>query len=132
MGIVKDIIDAGKDLFRNTSNVADKVGKYNKKSFARGANDQTFQFPCIISDTIPIDMASTITRNLDRVYASFVQIYLSANGVVDLNYIRNPRQFVAQYKTNFSLESTNDFTDEEVEIMESVNKHYNVFYNGKP
>lgn len=132
MGIVKDIIDAGKDLFRNTSNVADKVGKYNKKSFARGANDQTFQFPCIISDTIPIDMASTITRNLDRVYASFVQIYLSANGVVDLNYIRNPRQFVAQYKTNFSLESTNDFTDEEVEIMESVNEHYNVFYNGKP
>ena len=97
MGIVKDIVDTGKEIFRNISNADDKINKVNKKSFARGANDQTFQFPCIISDSIPIDMASTITRNLDRVYASFVQIYLSANGVVDLNYIRNPRQFVQQY-----------------------------------
>lgn len=134
MGILGDVINLGKNIFRNTSKAADTLGKYNKKSFARGANDQTFQFPCIISDTIPIDMASTITRNLDRVYASFVQIYLSANGVVDLNYIRNPRQFVAQYKTNFSLESTddNDFTEDEMDIIESVSDHYKVFYDGRP
>ena len=62
MGIVKDIIDTGKEIFRNISNADDKINKVNKKSFARGANDQTFQFPCIISDSIPIDMASTITR----------------------------------------------------------------------
>ena len=77
-------------------------------------------------------MASTITKNLDRVYASFVQLYLSANGVVDLNYIRNPRQFVAQYKTNFSLESTNDFTDNELSLLESVDDRYKDFYNGEP
>ena len=72
-------------------------------------------------------MASTITRNLDRVYASFVQIYLSANGVVDLNYIRNPRQFVAQYKTNFSLESTddNDFTSFRAKDIDSFVEWYN-------
>ena len=131
MGIVKDIIDTGKEIFRNISNADDKINKVNKKSFARGANDQTFQFPCIISDSIPIDMASTITRNLDRVYASFVQIYLSANGVVDLNYIRNPRQFVQQYKTNFSLESADSYNEEDV-ILESVREHYKDFYNGEP
>lgn len=132
MGILNDVVTVGKNFFRTASQAGDTFGKYNKKSFARGANDQTFQFPCIISDTIPIDMASTITKNLDRVYASFVQLYLSANGVVDLNYIRNPRQFVAQYKTNFSLESTNDFTDSELSLLESVDNRYKDFYNGEP
>lgn len=132
MGIVKDIVDTTKSLLTKASELGDKANKVNRKSFARGANDQTFQFPCIISDSIPIDMATTITRNLDRVYASFVQLYLSANGVVDLNYIRNPRQFVAQYKTNFSLESADEFTDEERELFESVNEYYKDFYNGEP
>lgn len=133
MGIVKDVIDFGKEIFRKTSTIEDKFSKVNKQSFAKGANDQTFQFPCIVSDSIPIDMATTITRNLDRVYASFVQIYLSANGVIDLNYIKNPRQFVQQYKTNFSLESTNDLYNEvEKCIVESVHDYYKDFYNGEP
>ena len=49
------------------------------KSFAKGAMDGTLQFPCLISDSIPIDMASTIARTLERTYASFVQVYLSLN-----------------------------------------------------
>lgn len=133
MGIVKDIIDTAKNVFQKTSDISDKVSKYNKRSFARGANEQTFQFPCMISDSIPIDMATTITRNLDRVYASFVQIYLSANGVIDLNYIRNPRQFVAQYQNMFNLESANDgFTESEQNLLNMQEDYYKEFYNGKP
>lgn len=133
MSILKDIIDTGKDIFRTTSDIDDKVTKVNHQSFAKGANDQTFQFPCIVTESIPIDMATTIVRNLDRVYASFVQIYLSANGVVDLNYVKNPRQFVQRYKTNFKLESADDmYSESEKEIVESVRDYYKEFYNGEP
>ena len=99
MGILSDIYNTTKDVLRNVATVGDVVSKKNTKSFARGANEQTIQFPCIISDSIPIDMSTTIARNLDRVYASFTQIYLSANGVIDLNYIKNPRQFIAQFQS---------------------------------
>ena len=134
MGILSDIYNTTKDVLRNVATVGDVVSKKNTKSFARGANEQTIQFPCIISDSIPIDMSTTIARNLDRVYASFTQIYLSANGVIDLNYIKNPRQFIAQYQNNFSLESVDDdlYSESEKEVIDSVINHYKDFYNGEP
>ena len=92
-------------LLQKTASAGDKLDKVSRKSFAKGANEQTFQFPCMISDSCPVPFASTVTRNLDRLYASFVQIYLSANGIIDLNYIKNPRQFINQYQSHFKLES---------------------------
>ena len=41
------------------------------KSITKGALDGTMQFPCLIPDSIPIDMATTIARMLERVYAPF-------------------------------------------------------------
>lgn len=118
MGIVKDIADEVKSLFQFTSTATDKLGKVNRTSFARGANEQTFHFPCLMAESAPVNMSSTMVRNLDRMYASFVQIYLSANGIVDLNYIKNPRQFINQYQSQFKLESTEEEDEELTEMME--------------
>lgn len=76
------------------------------KSFAKGAMDGTLQFPCLISDSIPIDMASTISRTLERNYAGFVQIFLSHNNTVNIANVRNPSEFLKQYHKNIRLEST--------------------------
>ena len=102
------IIDDIKQALRLASDATHKVDSVRRRSIARGANDQTFQFPCIISDSIPIDKAATLSRNLDRLYASWVQIYLSGIGIIDLNYVKNPRQFINMYQTNFNLESADD------------------------
>ena len=109
--ITVSIIEEIKQALRFASDTTNKVDKIRRRSIARGANDQTFQFPCIISDSVPIDKAATLTRNLDRLYASWVQIYLSGIGIIDLNYVKNPRQFINMYQTNFNLESATD--DEE-------------------
>lgn len=77
------------------------------KSFARGAMDGTLQFPCLISDAIPIDMASTIGRTLERNYAGLVQIFLSHNNTVNIANVKNPSEFLKQYHKNIRLESTN-------------------------
>ena len=106
------IIEEIKQALRFASDATNKVDKIRRRSIARGANDQTFQFPCIISDSVPIDKAATLSRNLDRLYASWVQIYLSGIGIIDLNYIKNPRQFINMYQTNFNLESATDDEDD--------------------
>lgn len=117
MAILKEITDDLKQVLRGIATAGNAVNKASRKSFARGANEQSFQFPCLISSSSPVDMASTMVRNLDRLYASFVQIYLSGEGIIDLNYIKNPRQFIAQYQSQFSLENSID--DEEIdEFME--------------
>ena len=96
-----DIIENIKSVLRAAADLGDKFDKFNVKSVARGANDQSFQFPCLIDDTVPVEFATTITKNLDRLYASWTQIYLSSIGFIDLNYIKNPKQFVAKYQPKF-------------------------------
>lgn len=125
MGILKDLTDDIKLALRTIASTGDKIDKASRKSFARGASEQTFQFPCLVSSSTPVPMAATMVRNLDPVYASFVQIYLSANGIIDLNYIKNPRQFIAQYQSQFNFESVN----EDDEILDEFEEAYSEFTN---
>ena len=66
--------------------------KINTKSVARGAKDSTFQFPVLISDSAPIDMANTMARTLDQVYASFTQTWLSEGLRWIISFIYEPRK----------------------------------------
>lgn len=119
MSIYKEITDDIKAILRQVATGGNIINKMRPKSFAKGANEQTFQFPCLVSASAPVNMAATMVRNLDPVYASFVQIYLSSNGIIDLNYIKNPRQFIAQYQSQFNLESTEEY-DEEISEFEEA------------
>lgn len=127
MSIVNDIADQVKNVLSFTSDVGNVLDKNSSKSFARGAQEQTFFFPAMVSNSCPVNMAATCVRHLDRMYASFVQIYLSANGIIDLNYIKNPRQFINQYQSQMKLESSNDNDDELEELMEG---YKDVLYAG--
>jgi hypothetical protein len=103
-----DIIESIKSALRAAADVGDKFDNFNTRSVARGANEQSFLFPCIMDNSVPVDFATTLDRNLDRLYASWTQIYLSSIGFIDLNYIKNPRQFIAKYQPKFRLESADD------------------------
>lgn len=116
-----DIIENIKSVLRAAADLGDKFDKFNVKSVARGANDQSFQFPCLIDDTVPVEFATTITKNLDRLYASWTQIYLSSIGFIDLNYIKNPKQFVAKYQPKFRLED-GDEDDEISDFLEACDQ----------
>lgn len=100
-----DIIENIKSALRLGAEVGDRFDKFNVRSVARGASEQTMTFQACIDNTVPVNFATVLTKNLDRVYASWTQIYLSSVGCIDLNYIKNPRQFIAQYQPNWKFES---------------------------
>ena len=79
--------------------------KLNTKSVARGANDATFQFPILISNTIPIDMASTIARTMEKTYVGFTQQWLSLNPTIDITLDRNILQYLKKFHRNVTVES---------------------------
>lgn len=105
------VIDDIRAAVRAGAELGDRFDKFNVRSVARGANEQSFQFPCLIDDTIPVDMATVVTKNLDRLYASWTQIYLSSIGFIDLNYIKNPKQFIAKYQPKWQFESCEENED---------------------
>ena len=117
MGIMNDINEA----LRMAAKAKALKQKVNHKSIAASAQDSIFQFPCLISNTVPVDMSMSITQMLDRTYASFVQIVLSNVGNVDMSIDPNPTSFLAsKVHQNMRLESASD--DEKV--------LYDSFYEG--
>ena len=111
MGYFDEIASIAKAVSRKTTALSDLQGlkdQYKHKSFARGALDGTLQFPCLVSDAIPIDMGATIARTLERVYASFVQTYLSLNNTIDISVDKNPSMFLKSFHKNVRLEATHE------------------------
>lgn len=102
------IIDDIKKAVSTLAQLGNTVNKVNVRSVARGANEQSFQFPVLMDNTIPVDRATTLMRNLDRLYASWTQIYLSSIGFIDLNYVKNPKQFIKKYQPKYNMESADE------------------------
>ena len=104
MGFIDDILNVmrkGPELATQMNSV-----KLNTKSITRGAKDSTFQFPCLIADSVPLDMANTISRTLDKVYASFTQTWLSMNSVVDITIDPTPLDYLRKMHQNLRLEGS--------------------------
>lgn len=117
---ILNIIRRGPDLINQAN-----ANVMAHKSVARGAHDSTLQFPILVSDTIPIDMANTISRTLERAYAGFVQTWLSMNQTVDLSIDPTPMSYLKKFHQNVKLESTlEELTIERSEIPDYMDRVY--------
>ena len=125
-------LDELSTLVKSITSSKDALSKLSNKSIARGALDGTLQFPCLVSDAIPIDMAATVARTLERVYASFVQSYLSLNNTIDISVDKNPNMFLKRFHHNIKVESTVEDLYEEycLESDEEYDDLMKRIYNG--
>ena len=125
-------VDELSTLVKSITSSKDALSKLSNKSIARGALDGTLQFPCLVSDAIPIDMAATVARTLERVYASFVQSYLSLNNTIDISVDKNPNMFLKRFHHNIKVESTVEDLYEEycLESDEEYDDLMKRIYNG--
>ena len=95
------VLKKGNDIANNINDVA----KVLPKSLPNRASESTFQFPCLIGNDIPISMASVVVRNLDRVYASFVQTVVASDPLIDISVDRSPLDYMRRLHQNMKLES---------------------------
>lgn len=104
MAIVDDIFSILRKGNEARNDINDLL-KYNTQSLAKRASNSTLQFPCLIGNDIPIAMASAVTRNMDLVYASFVQTVVSADPMIDISIDRSPLDYMKRLHQNLKLES---------------------------
>ena len=107
-------MDNIKELQRMGAHASAMKDRTIKKSFAASAQDSIFQFPCLISNTIPVDMATATMQYLDRRYAEFVRIVVSQIGNVNMFDTPTPVQFLKSLHQNIRVESA---TDEEERLI---------------
>ena len=107
MSLVNEIFSLARKGRNLTKDIED-LQSLNTQSISRRAKGTTCQFPSIVADSIPLSMASVITKNMDRVYASFVQTVIASNPLIDITIDRGPLDYMKRLHQNIRLESVID------------------------
>lgn len=85
---MKDGVNA---LDKSTSKF--RKGMKGAKSVVSAAKGNIFEFPVFVSSSVPLDYATATTSLLEQVYASYLQMAISANPVITAKSAANGSQF---------------------------------------
>lgn len=69
------------------------------KSVAGIAKENIFEFPVFVSDSVGLDYATATNSLMEQIYASYLQMAISSNPVVNADTVASGNQFAA-FKTN--------------------------------
>lgn len=87
----KGIKDGVNALDKSTSKF--RKGIKGAKSVVKAAKGNIFEFPVFVSSSVPLDYATATTSLLEQVYASYLQMAISANPVITAKSAANGTQF---------------------------------------
>ena len=85
------------ELERSTSKF--RKGIKGQGSVVKAAKGNIFEFPVFISSSVPLDYATATSSLLEQVYASYLQMAISINPVIDNRTAVNGNQF-SRFKSN--------------------------------
>lgn len=94
-----DILDDAKESASEMSSAAQDMkkshGKFKKssKSIIKAAKGNIFEFPVFVANSVPLDYATATVSLLEQVYASYLQMAISINPVIDDEMARKGAQF---------------------------------------
>lgn len=125
MGIMKEIIDTARDIANVGAGSMDDIFKKKKHgSLSRRSLEGTLQFPVLVTKSLDIETLQMITKALERQYASFAQVALTMNPMLDLQKDRDAVGYLRKFHQNSNTKvGWSDINNLGVDVLEG----YNVF-----
>jgi hypothetical protein len=93
---LKNLTKAGPDRFLKGA-----AARRGKKSIVGMASKNTFEFPVFVSKSIPLDYATAINSLLEQIYASYLQMAVTLNPIIDKKTALSGGPF-SSFKTNIT------------------------------
>lgn len=89
-----DLLD-DEDLHESARNFKKSAGQIKKssKSIVKAAKGNIFEFPVFVANSVPLDYATATVSLLEQVYASYLQMAISINPIIDDKTAREGSQF---------------------------------------
>ena len=93
--MIDDVEDSRVDLSSSASDLKKSAGKIKKssKSVVKAAKGNIFEFPVFVANSVPLDYATASVSLLEQVYASYLQMAISINPIIDDETARKGAQF---------------------------------------
>lgn len=137
MGKLSDLLQSMRGMkdFVNDAREIKNAGmkEISQRSLARQSSAATLQFPVVISKSITLETAQTVTKALERQYAIFVQMVISLNPYLDLSKDSIPSYLGKIHQNNPNVldllneSCTSVYSDEayEIYVLMSINEGCN-------
>ena len=137
MGKLSDLLQSMRGMkdFVNDAREIKNAGmkEISQRSLARQSSAATLQFPVVISKSITLETAQTVTKALERQYAIFVQMVISLNPYLDLSKDSIPSYLGKIHQNNPNVldllneSCTSVYSDEayELYVLMSINEGCN-------
>ena len=137
MGKLSDLLQSMRGMkdFVNDAREIKNAGmkEISQRSLARQSSASTLQFPVVISKSITLETAQTVTKALERQYAIFVQMVISMNPYLDLSKDSIPSYLGKIHQNNptaldlLNESCTSVYSDEayELYVLMSINEGCN-------
>jgi hypothetical protein len=107
MGIIRDILDTVKDVSSmSTDTMSSTLRRRKYSSISRQSLEGTLQFPVLVSKSLDIDTLQMMTKALERQYASFVQVSLTMNPVLNLQNDRDAIGYLRKFHQNSNVKTS--------------------------
>ena len=92
--VLTDLLD-DEDLHESARNFKKSAGQIKKssKSIVKAAKGNIFEFPVFVANSVPLDYATATVSLLEQVYASYLQMAISINPIIDDKTAREGSQF---------------------------------------
>ena len=103
--VLGQLTNAGNNAVGMINRLDEATGKFQKGrrqgSIVKAAQGNVFEFPVFISSGIPVDYATATSSLLEQIYASYLQMAISINPVVDADSVKNNMQFAGLIREHF-------------------------------
>ena len=100
MGSFKELGDLLRDAKGTIKEIQTTANDIKGQSIAKKSSAAILQFPVIMSRSINVDTASSVVKALERQYATFVQMVIALNPVIDWDKHKNVEDYVRTLHQN--------------------------------
>lgn len=103
--VIKDIVDFISNVSDNPKSIIDAVGTSSPtgrmRNIAKATRDLTLTFPVIVTDTVPVETASMISKAIERKAVTMLQMLFSAISITNAS---NAIDYLKDFHTNLDTD----------------------------
>ena len=100
MGSFKELGELLRDAKGTIKEIQAAANDIKGQSIAKKSSSAILQFPVIMSRSINVDTASSVVKALERQYATFVQMVIALNPVIDWNEHKTVEDYIKTLHQN--------------------------------
>lgn len=126
MGVISELVDIIRDISSlGEDQIEHAMNRKHYSSIAQRSLEGTLQFPAIVSDSIDIETLQTVTKALEKQFASFTQTALTMSPFLNIKSDKDAAGYLRKFHKNMG--TSPNLRNDVLNLISSVGESYDAY-----